>query len=612
MQFRLRLYILLICLTFISGGVHSQTGLAVPGMTSYDQVIPALMKRWSLPGASVAVMKDGKLVFARGYGVANSATGQLVQPQTLFRIASVSKPLTSALVMKLIEQGKLTLDTAAFPMLNLGKPVDMRIDRITIRNLLEHSGGWDRSVSGDPMVDAIHIARVSGVASPPDTATIIRYMLSQRLDFEPGARYAYSNFGYCVLGRVIEKITGQPYEDYAKSMLREIGVSRMRLGHSLPGERGVDESNYYDAAGASLATSVFDRATGAVHWPDGGFALESMDAHGGWLASAVDLVMFASAIEGKDERTSVLTAASKADMLKRPVFASPTDTIWYGKGWQVNKYGNYWHTGSLPGTTSILVATSGGVQWSFLTNMRSDTNNDALIGDIDKSLWEAYLGVTGFPGVGAVATTMDFVADWNLVGNGTETPLAVTTLFSNTTQVHSVWRWLPQSKTWAMYEPGVAKGGSTANGYATLTQIEAGEGFWVRAKVPFSIFIPAGYGVQPSSFKPVSTTPAMAGGNHALGSGWRMVATAEYPTPTQFAAAIATAKDTLPSGAKAYTSLKSWWAWDAGKQSWYFWSPSLANDGTQASYLNSVGYSDTTSLPGGAPGPTSGFWVNLP
>jgi hypothetical protein len=439
-------------------------------------------------------------------------------------------------------------------------------------------------------------------------------MLNQPLDFEPGTRHAYSNFGYSVLGRVIEKITGQPYEDYAKSVLRDIGVSRMRLGHSLTGERGADESSYYEAAGSPLVPSVYDRATGAVPWPDGGFALESMDALGGWLASAVDLVMFASAIDGKTARTSMLSAASKADMIKRPVFASLSDVSWYGKGWMVNQNGNYWHDGSLPGATAFLVVTPSGVQWSFLTNMRSETNKNALVLDIDNSLWDAYLGVTAWPGVGAVATTMDFVSGWNLVGNGTETPLAVASLFNNATQVHSVWKWLAQSKNWAVYGPGVADGGviSTGQGYAPLTEIEAGEGFWVRAKVPFSTFIPSGYGVQPASFKPATTNPATPGGTHALGSGWRMVATAEYPTPTQLAASIATAQDTLPTGAKAYTTLKSWWAWDALKQNWYFWSPSLVNNGTQASYLNTMGYLDTANLPGGAPGPTSGFWVNLP
>ena len=80
--------------------------------------------------------------------------------------------------------------------------------RITTRHLLQHTGGWDRDKSFDPMFRPREISRTLGVASPPGPRDILRYRLGQPFEFDPGTRYAYSNFGYCVLGRVIEKVTG--------------------------------------------------------------------------------------------------------------------------------------------------------------------------------------------------------------------------------------------------------------------------------------------------------------------------------------------------------------------------------------------------------------------
>jgi CubicO group peptidase (beta-lactamase class C family) len=376
-------------------GTSGGSGTANSSMPSFDAVIPALMQRWGLPGAAVAVTKDGQLILAKGYGVSNRTTGAAVQSDTLFRIASVTKPITATCVMKLIEDGRLTLDTPAFPLLSLGTPTDSRINQITIRHLLEHSGGWDSGVSGDPMFNVVAIARAMAVQSPPDPTTIIKYMLGKSLDFTPGSKYVYSNFGYLVLGRVIEKITGQNYDTYAKSLLAGIGITRMRLAHSLPSARVVGEATYYDAPGTALADSVFDSAPGKVPWPDGGFAIEAMDSHGGWLASAVDLVTFGTALDGNASHANLLSSASLASMLAKPAFAGATASSWYGKGWNVNQYGNYWHFGSLPGTISELVVTSGGYKMAFIANMRSETDANGLMLDIDNTLWAGLSGVTG-------------------------------------------------------------------------------------------------------------------------------------------------------------------------------------------------------------------------
>ncbi len=190
------------------------TGKAVTGMRSYDDTVAALMARYHVPGGAVAVMKNGRLVYARGFGWAEAEHRIPAAPDALFRIASVSKPITSAAVMTLVEAGRLSLDQPVLPFLDdlpaaRGAVLDPRWNRITIRLLLEHAGGWDRDASFDPMFRPDSAARAVGAPMPATAGTIIRYMKGVPLDFDPGTRSAYSNFGYAILSHVIERVTGE-------------------------------------------------------------------------------------------------------------------------------------------------------------------------------------------------------------------------------------------------------------------------------------------------------------------------------------------------------------------------------------------------------------------
>lgn len=161
------------------------------------------MKARHVPGGALAVVKDGRLVYAKGYGWADREKKAPVTPTSLFRIASVSKPITAVAVMKLIEEGRLDLDARAFdivrlpPVFTKRKKPDPRSKRVTVRQLLQHTGGWDRDKSFDPMFRPVEIAEAVGVPPPAPPEAVIRYMMGQPLDFAPGARYAYSNFDYC-------------------------------------------------------------------------------------------------------------------------------------------------------------------------------------------------------------------------------------------------------------------------------------------------------------------------------------------------------------------------------------------------------------------------------
>src|SRR5262249_5583296 len=153
--------------------------------------IEQFMQARKVPGGALAVVKDRRLVYARGYGWADRDKKIPVRPESLFRIASVSKPITAVAVLKLVEERKLALEDRAFDIVRL-PPVlegtttpDPRLARITIAQLLHHTGGWDRDKSFDPMFRPRLIAEKVGVSPPANAQAVIRYMLGQPLDFDP-------------------------------------------------------------------------------------------------------------------------------------------------------------------------------------------------------------------------------------------------------------------------------------------------------------------------------------------------------------------------------------------------------------------------------------------
>ena len=388
------------------GGSGGGTTTKVTPAQSFAKVVTALMTKWGVPGGAVALVKDGKLVMAEGYGLADKDGGVAATADSLFRIASLSKPITAAAALKLVEAGLLGLDDKAFAILGdleppPGAAVDPRLQDITVRDLLQHSGGWDRNASFDPMFRSREIAAAMGVATPPDAETIIRYMMGQPLDFTPATKYVYSNFGYCVLGRIIERVSGESYQDcLQEAILGPAGIGRMKLGRSLAADRASGEVAYYDYPGAPLTPSVFGEAGDLVPWPYGGFAIEPMDAHGGWIASAVDLVRFVTAVDGLATRPDVVQASTIALMTARPSLPDWASSDWYyALGWQVRPIGtgaNWWHTGSLPGTVTIMVRAHNGLAWAALFNTRP-ADADAFTTELDSALWTAVGGVTDWP-----------------------------------------------------------------------------------------------------------------------------------------------------------------------------------------------------------------------
>lgn len=213
------------------------------------------------------------------------------------------------------------------------------------------------------MFDAFQIAKTMGVSSPPSEVNVINYVLSQKkLDFSPGTSYRYSNFGYCILGRAIEKVSGSSYEKYiTDNILTPIGMSSTQLGFNLKSKQLANDVTYYDFFGAPLVYSIYDNIT-RVPWPYGGFNLEFMDSHGGWVSSCEDLLKFVCAFDRFDCRPDILSKSS-IDILVKPSTQNPN----YACGISVNSNNNWWHFGSLQCTTSEIVRNGNSqLNWAIL------------------------------------------------------------------------------------------------------------------------------------------------------------------------------------------------------------------------------------------------------
>ena len=251
------------------------TGTPVPAYASFDKLLIEFMSRCDCAAATAAISHNGKLVLSRGYGWRDAQELKRTLPDALLRIGGVTQAITAAAVRKLIRDGKLTNETKVFPYLKL-KPlryasIDPRLNDITIAQLLDHQAGWDVSSGFDPFLHPQDVEKALRTPRRPRPTDIVRYMLSEPLQYDPGTKKVFSNFGYCVLGRVVEKATGKPYFNYVKDeILRPLGVDDIRPGRH-------------------FAT---DRDSREVWYPVRDVPVEAMDSFAGLVATAPAICKF--------------------------------------------------------------------------------------------------------------------------------------------------------------------------------------------------------------------------------------------------------------------------------------------------------------------------------
>ncbi len=351
---------------------------------SAEKGIEWFMKNWSIKGASVAVAKEGKLLYARGFGYASLPDSLPVEPYHRFRVASVSKLITAVAIMKLQEEGRLTVTEKVFgpgAILDdtlFAHPKDRRVFDITVGHLLAHEGGWSQRY-GDQMFMPEVIARTMDVPMPVDLKTIIRFALSKNLHFTPGTGQSYSNLGYSILGLVIEEASGMDYETYCRrKILEPLGIFDMSLGRNLPEDALPLEVSYYEVDNAPLRPSVY--GTGEmVPASRGGNDIETLGAAGGWVATAPDLMRLLLAVDGFEEPKDILLPESIEFMTDVYNGFAPV-------GWRATMpNGTWWRTGSFSGTTAMLKRMPDGTAWVVLMNS-SAWNGPELTSDVDQMM----------------------------------------------------------------------------------------------------------------------------------------------------------------------------------------------------------------------------------
>jgi N-acyl-D-amino-acid deacylase len=371
-------------------------GKAGPGLEPLDAAMLDIMDRHGIPGAAFAVARDGKLLLAKGYGWANVTTGAAAEPTTLFGLASLSKPVTAVATLKLVEQGKLGLDDAVFGILRdvqapAGARVDPRLADVTVRQCLNHSGGWDRGVKGDPVNWEPQICRAYRVRAPLSPRQFIEFMLSRSLDFKPGTEQKYSNVGFVILGEVIAKVSGQPYDRYViDNVLKPMGITRAGL-HAFDGKYMVGEA-VRCLAGTLVALPAM--------------LLPMINAAGGWSASVVDMARFLTNLDGSrgepvlGEKTRQLMIEQPADPLK------PRENgTWFGLGWDSvvvkDKTFGYYKDGSYQGMRTFMKRLPGGVNWALLYNasMEFDPQDTRLAANTVQEVHQLVEGNDKYPDV---------------------------------------------------------------------------------------------------------------------------------------------------------------------------------------------------------------------
>jgi CubicO group peptidase (beta-lactamase class C family) len=307
-----------------------------------DTHVSDLMKECALPGFQFSISLSGEILVERSYGCSDVNSHQALSLEDRFRVASLSKPITSAAIFTLIDRGALSLDRRVFGPEGILNDHDTKADwiaDITIDHLLTHTaGGWG-TINGDPMFHEPTL----------DRSQFIDYVLQRfKLISPPGSSFLYSNFGYYLLGRVIEQISTQSYEDYVReAVLRKCGITDMQIADIA---RANNEVRYYGQNGEDPYSLNIRR----------------MDADGGWIGTARDLSRFGSLIVGPFRNPKIIQSDALVEQMLR---ATPANTQ-YARGWALDGGQYYLHGGSLPGSSALLCIQRSGLSFAAVCNSR--------------------------------------------------------------------------------------------------------------------------------------------------------------------------------------------------------------------------------------------------
>ncbi len=337
---------LAVVLALMSAACAAQPGEISTTAVEADQAMGArvdtaaadALREIAAAGFSVAVVRDGRLVLAKGYGYANLAERVPASATTIYRLASITKEFTAAAILHLAERGRLSLDDPIGDYLP-DYPGDGQ--RITIRQLLSHTSGLsDASVL--PLLE-----ESGGVGI--DRNELIDLVAAQPLDSEPGAEHSYSNVGYILLGILIEHVTGRAYADYIeKEILRPLGLDRT---FQCPDEQRPDNgwAHGYDIQYGNWPRALrLGRPPAFIDPPP--IDMGVVSSAGALCSTATDLARWPGLLR------SFLDPGSFREMSRPTVLADGTE-VPYGLGLQIRRFGSHpalSHGGVVNGFVSLL------------------------------------------------------------------------------------------------------------------------------------------------------------------------------------------------------------------------------------------------------------------
>ena len=363
------------------------------GLDRLDRNVEVYMQKWMIKGASLAVMRHDSLLFAKGYGWADQAKGEKMSPANLLRLASVSKLITATAVMKLVEDGKMSLSDRVFALSSAGSDVsgsdtsssdtsgaaasprksgildnpayisairDRNYYKITVEDLLRHKAGFTGS---DPLFSTRTIIGVNHLDEAPDNETLIPIVLRRPLGYLPGTSQRYSNFGYLLLSKVIEKVSGMSYEDYVQeNVLRPAGCVDFHIAGNYYADKLPGEPRYYVQANEGPVPE-YNGSGKYVTRPYGGNDIRGLSGAGAWVASVPELMRFVASIDGRPEVPDIIKPSSVARMTE--YFDDKT----YSLGWNDTKPSSGWErSGSFSGTSAMIKYFPDGECWIMVTN----------------------------------------------------------------------------------------------------------------------------------------------------------------------------------------------------------------------------------------------------
>ena len=342
---------------------------AQPELHAMDSIMQRYLKRWEIHGAQLAISRHDSLLYARGFGYADKDRKIPMEPSYIMRMASVSKLVTATGIMKLRDMGKIRLSDKVFGpkgILNdtfyVNSIRDKRYFDITVEQLLRHKAGFT-NYAGDAIFSTRYIMQQNHLTTPPDHRTLLRIVLRRHLGYTPGTAQRYCNIGYTLLSLIIEKRTGMSYENFMqRHVLNPAGCYDFHIAGNYLKDRRKNETVYYMHS-SSVPVPEFNNSGRMVVRCYGENDITTALGAGAWVASAAELCRLVASIDG--DRTIPDVISPQAVKLMTQEMPDHQFSL----GWNFTPRNRPWiRTGSLVGTSALVLRYPDGECWVFITN----------------------------------------------------------------------------------------------------------------------------------------------------------------------------------------------------------------------------------------------------